>query len=226
MFLLLLVYTLLQILLLHYSEHEKSKSYYVPIKLLCSIAFVAVAGIFAVQSVNYEYFLMMLPSLLLCLLGDVFMGIFNQFHRKRYMLLGLLLFLSAHIGFLILLFHIQPQWILWDVLVPIVGISMVMLIIHFMRLHMGKLRIGVLIYSIFISGLLAKSVHYMIAVGSTTAICMGIGGILFFLSDFLILFLYFYHFKSKKLHHMIHYLNLLTYYYGLYLFGMSILYYG
>ena len=55
---------------------------------------------------------------------------------------------------------------------------------------------------------------------------IGFGGIAFFISDFTIIFLYFYKFHKPENRCKIHYLNLATYYYGILAFDISILYFA
>ncbi len=224
MILIIAIYTLLQILLLYVSEHQESKRYYVPVKVTCSISFVMIGIVFAVTSGNQPYFYRLLPSLLLCLAGDLFMGLYNQFHRKRYMLTGLLLFLGAHAGYIFLLYQRNPVISAWTISLPVLGVAAILLLSVQLKLHFGRLRPAVFIYCIFVTELLAKSTYDMYVLQSKSTLAFGIGGILFFLSDFLIIFLYFYHFRQGKHKAWIHYLNLLTYYYALLCFAFSIYY--
>lgn len=55
---------------------------------------------------------------------------------------------------------------------------------------------------------------------------LGLGGMLFFTSDFTIIFLYFYKFRKAENRRKIHCINLATYYFGILAFDISILYFA
>ena len=72
--------------------------------------------------------------------------------------------------------------------------------------------------------MLAKAISYMVFNFSLAGAWIGIAGILFFASDFSIIFLYFYKFKNKTNRQKVHIFNLLTYYMAVMAFDISILY--
>ena len=77
------VYTLELALLLWVSQSRYKKKYYVPSKMLCSVTFVVLAIVFALVSHHMEYFFGFFPALCFCLLGDLFMGLYQVGRQKR-----------------------------------------------------------------------------------------------------------------------------------------------
>ena len=88
------------------------QKYYVPVKMLCSVSFVVIAVMFAFVSDHMQYFYMMLVPLVLCAVGDLFMGLYQIRSRRKHMLAGMIVFLLAHMGFLICFFRIDA-WEDW-----------------------------------------------------------------------------------------------------------------
>ena len=66
-----------------------------------------------------------------------------------------------------------------------------LVLINSFHLHLGRLRYAVLVYSVFVSAFMVKAVSIMLTSGSLR---IGYAGIFFWLSDFSLLFYYFYHF--------------------------------
>lgn len=223
----ILVYLILVSGLILVAMFEPGKKHYVPYKMLCSALFV-ILGLYYDMSLS-------IAGLALCFGGDLFMGLYNIHRKKKFIGLGIFLFLLAHIVFLVYLFTLYPDFDYIQVIIPLLMCLLVLVLIGFCHLHLGKLRYAVLIYSFFVSAFMVKAVHIMISgimqnrlqlTASTSyadisdVVQIGIAGILFWLSDFSLLFYYFYHFKSKNIEKLIQGFNLATYYVAMMLLAM------
>ena len=99
------------------------QKYYVPVKMLCSVSFVVIAVMFAFISDHMQYFYMMLVPLVLCAVGDLFMGLYQIRSRRKHMLAGMIVFLLAHMGFLICFFRIDARLTWWNIFLPVVSLA-------------------------------------------------------------------------------------------------------
>ena len=183
------------ILLIVTVKKDVKRRFYVPAKLAASTFFIIYAFFTHIAPILYF-------PLAACWLGDLFMGVYNIRRKKRFIALGILFFMLSHIGFLVWLYSDDLRVTPYDVIIPIFGALSAFLIIYLFHMHLGRLRPAAIVYACFVSAFAIKAVESGVALGGT----------LFFISDLLILFLYFYHFKSKALHILTHIVNLATYY--------------
>ena len=206
-----IIYSILLIALLIVSDNELSKKYYVPLKVACSAFFVAIG---LIEGCGLS---VMLP-VGLCALGDLFMALYNQKGRKRFLLTGIILFFGAHVGFLVDFYRIQPELDIVAIIAPVGLCALFAVLYKIAHFHMGKMKLPGLLYCFMVSSMCVKSL--LIAWGNpfVEVQLLALGGVLFFLSDFSILFLYFYHFKKRRTKKLVHSFNLITYYVAIYLF--------
>lgn len=215
----------LEITALLWVTHPNYKEkYYVGVKTLCSISFVGIALLFAAISKHWDYFWNLLPALVLCALGDLFMALYQVRRKKRQIFLGIFVFLCAHVSLLVLLFSLDDTFSLWNILFPLAALAVFLILKFKVRLHLGRLLLPASIYCVFLSLMLSKCLQYMYLHPAIASGWIGLGGTLFFISDVTIIFLYFYKFPSKDTGRRVHYMNLVTYYFGILAFDMSILY--
>jgi uncharacterized membrane protein YhhN len=218
------VYTI-EIAALLWGAHPRNKDqYYVGIKMLCSVSFWGIALLFTVISKHWDYGWLMLLPMAFCVVGDLFMGLYQVKRKRRNLVLGLVFFLLAHFGLLLVLFHLDTVFNLWNVLVPAVALLAFVFLKLKLHLHLGRMMIPACIYTLLLTLMLSKSLQYFYLHPSIASAWIGLGGLLFFLSDFTIIFLYFYRFRSRENKLIIHYVNLVTYYFAMLAFDMSILY--
>lgn len=220
-----LVYTLLLLGLLAVTKEEYKKKYYGKVKLIASLGFVAAAFVCAAASGNWGLMLAMLPSLLLCTAGDVYLARYQTGDIKRDMLKGIATFLLAHIGFLAVMFYLSRDVHVYNVIAPLCAVAVLFLCVRLFHLKMGKLRTPSFIYALFVSAMAAKAVAVAGVTPAPFSWLMGAGGLLFFASDFSIIFLYFYHYKQKGHRRYVQMFNLVTYYYAVLAFDFCILFY-
>lgn len=203
---LIAVYTLLIIALLFVCDNDYSRKYYVPLKTACSASFLLMS--FVIDTVGF-FNLLMLP-LVSCFIGDIFMGQYNVRKARSSLYTGIGAFLVAHILFLIYMTQTVPGISLVNAILPVFVVILMLWLVRTFHLHMGKVLYFSTIYCYMVTAMCLKALE----IGGLTMM----GGILFFLSDFTIIFLYFYHFAKIQNKKIVHYLNLVTYYLGILFF--------
>ena len=107
-----------------------------------------------------------------------------------------------------------------DILFPFLGTAVTAFLTNLERMYLGKLRPYVYLYSFFITMVFVKAVHVQMQMPDTGTLCRTIGTGLILISDFLILFLYFYKNRPWPTHGW----NLATYYYGMFFIAVGLLY--
>ncbi|MBO6214642.1 MAG: hypothetical protein J6N76_03790, partial [Lachnospiraceae bacterium] len=199
-----LIYSLSVAGLLYICLYEDIKrKVYVPVKMVASTLFIVLA------LVSRWTFIMLIP-LGLCWLGDLFMGLFNILHKRRFMGAGAAAFMLAHIGFLVILIILEPKIGVLDIVFTAVGVVLAAAVIKLCDLHTGNMTGLCICYAAFISAFSQRAVRLGIAWGGDPAWILG--GLLFFVSDLLILFLYFKRYKVRALKKVVQIANLATYY--------------
>lgn len=213
------IYTIPVCLLLYTLIHKSARKYYVPVKTMASIAFICLAVFCGVTGNHLGMMAQMMPAFVMCLCGDVFLGFYNGVKNKKLFLGGVATFMLGHICFIGVFVRMQRlSWI--DFLFPICAIGITVLVTYAKKMFLGKLRPYVYTYSFFVAMLFSKSLHIMTEAPTAQTICLAIGATLFLISDFLILFLYFYDKRPWSTHGW----NLATYYYGMFFLAVSLLY--
>lgn len=200
--------------------------FYVPMKMACSVSFVLAATVFAFVSEHMRYFYFLLVPLLLCVAGDFFMGKYQVKKRRQSMMLGILFFLMAHMGFVLCFFQIDATFDWWNIFLPLVVLAGFLFSRRLFRLHLGRFFVPAAIYAVFLALMLSKAVQIAFLQPSLAACWVAVGAVAFFISDATIVFLYFYKFKKPEHRLLIHYVNLATYYFGILAIAISILYYA
>lgn len=201
------IYSVLLISLLFVCDNDYSKKYYVPFKTACSASFLLLLFI---NTRALDASPSLFGPLALCFVGDVLMGMYNTYKKKRFVLSGLVAFLIAHIFFLAYMINMAPNTSIVVALVPFAMLMVMAVVYKLCHFHMGKIKYPAFLYCYFVSAMCMKSFE----IGGIIAIA----GLLFFLSDFSIMFLYFFHFKRKTHKKIVHYFNLVTYYFAILLF--------
>lgn len=195
------------------------EKYYIPAKVLNSLGFAAVFFAAAYFSGEVAAFWLMLPAFFCCFIGDILMALYNCYHRRMHFLMGLGIFLAGHICFVRWLAKMQPIRAV-DLLFPAAAVFVALGLTGLKGMHTGSMKKAILIYSFFVALFFAKGVHLAVAQFSVSNLMIAGGSTLFFVSDVLILFLYFY--KKRKL--CVHLLNLGTYYYGMLLLAANLIF--
>ncbi|MBQ7148865.1 MAG: hypothetical protein IJR96_08955 [Pseudobutyrivibrio sp.] len=210
-----LIYVALIIALFFVCDNSLSRRYYVPLKVVCSASFLAILWINQMFS---EKLWLMFWALLACFVGDLLMAFYNTYRNKRVIALGIIAFMLGHVGLLNYMCRITDFTSVLVYILPVVFCLLVVLLRKCFHLHMGSLFVPCLIYTYFVSTMTMKAIEC----GVNGNPLLGVAGTLFLLSDFTILFLYFYHFRTVKNKRIVHFVNLGTYYAAILLFIFSL----
>lgn len=216
---LLFVYSIPIFFLLYVLIDKRFRRHYIWVKTVSSAAFVAAAVYCAYVGNHMSFFISMLPGFLLCLCGDVVMGLYNRIQNRKFFLTGVFAFLAGHI-FFVASFCLLQSLSVFDFVFPIIAIFITIQITKQRNMILGRLKPYAYVYSFFVALLFSKSIHLVIEVCSVQRILLAAGATLFMISDILILYLYFYKHRAW----CIHGLNIATYYYGVFLLSISLLY--
>ena len=214
----LVIYALLVFGLLAVCDNDYSKTWYLRFKVISSLAFILFYLIFSGRG--------LIIALLACGCGDVFMALYHLKAKKVYMFLGILAFMAGHVFLLIYMCSDFGPTAPIVFIIPIIVCLLMLAIYKGFHLHMGRLFYAAIIYCYFVSAMATKAIE--IGVGAISQakellipLLIMIAGILFFLSDFSIMIMYFYHFHNKRTKRLVHYFDLITYYTAMILFVIS-----
>lgn len=159
----------------------------------------------------------MLACLALCAAGDVLLGLANAHAGffSRFFSAGAVCFVLAHAGFC-LLFGAAAGWQAGQFLLPAALVAAAGLAARDKhRFRLRRMAIPALFYSFFVGLMCAQSIGYALHTGIWLA---AVGGILFLLSDCVLLFLYFYYKRRLAFRA----LNLITYYLGMLCLALTV----
>lgn len=198
---------------------EAWKKYYVAAKSVNSLGFLVTFSIAGYYSGEVWQYWLMLPAFICCFIGDILMAEYNRYRKKIHFKLGLIIFLMGHLCFVRWLCRLQPME-LTDLILPGAAAALAWYLTSLTQIHTGRLRPFILMYAVFVALFLSKALHLAIVRFSPAALMIAAGSLLFFVSDVSILFLYFY----KKRGPGIHIFNVATYYYGVFLLSISLLF--
>ena len=212
-----IIYVALIIALFAVCDNRFSRRYYVPLKVVCSASFLVILFLNEFYSEKKG---LLIWALLACFVGDILMGLYNTYLRKQFMLIGIIAFMLGHVGFLTYMSRITDKTNPLVYILPVIPCLIFLYMKKSFHLHIGSLFIPCLIYCYFVSTMTLKSLEC----GLNGQPILGVAGLLFLLSDFTILFLYFYHFRSRNVKRIIHFVNLATYYIAILLFIYSLFY--
>ncbi len=162
----------------------------------------------------------MLPGFVLCLVGDIFMALTDSNGKKKHFMAGMAAFALGHVSFLFALFTRSPFNPL-ELIIPIGAFIIVLLLSYLPRMKLDNMKCLAACYSILVSWLFSRSLFCLVALGPNPAtLLLTIGTGLFFMSDTLILFHYFYEQNWKPLV----FAYMFTYYAGVALMAASLLF--
>ncbi len=198
---------------------EWKKKYYLEAKILNSAAFVTVFLISTYISGEVHSFWLMLPGILFCFVGDVFMALYNRQRKRMHFLLGVGVFLSGHLCFVRWLCSIQPL-VIYDLIIPILAVCLTWYLVSRKDIHTGRMKPFMILYAFFVALFLAKGQHLAWSEPTAAHLMIAVGSILFFVSDVSIIFLYF----QKRKGIAVHIFNLATYYAAMFLLATHILF--
>lgn len=190
---------------------------YLPEKTLCSLCFILVAALSARLGHRQGAFWHLAPALVCCLAGDVLLAVYNRSRKLPVFVTGGLCFLAGHALFVWGLCRLQPaDWL--PVAAALAGALGTVLLHRYAGLRFGRLFPLAVLYAAFVSAFVGKSAQLAAGTAQPWSFLVLAGAALFWVSDLLIMFLYFH----EKPHPAVHAANLLTYYYGMFLIAVSL----
>jgi hypothetical protein len=201
---------------------DKRNKTYTACKMAASTGFILSALLNYRASGSRDVFVIMMPALVFCWLGDLFLALsdeLNNLKKNPEFTLGVAFFACAQI-----LFCIEIKKLTGSIgILPLLCMAAAPLFVTFMRKKGGfscePYTVPVTIYSVLIGGLLGFSVRFLMIKGSGSGnILIGAGGVLFFISD---LCLSFRNFSDKK-NAFVSLAVLPTYYAATYMFSFYI----
>lgn len=196
--------------------HPHFRSYHLLMKTLCSLGFLLFA-ILQNQKVGAMYFWQFWLGLFLCFIGDVLLAIYFHKQKKIYFVVGLISFLMAHIDFVYTM-HLKLELQVIEVLLASGFVLVSLYLSKLPKMKMKQLFWPIMFYSFFVSLFLIKGIGIGFQAQHNGHLMIMIAAVLFFTSDFILLWMRFYEKKWKYSH----FLNLLTYYSAMYLLAYSI----
>lgn len=163
--------------LLYYETKEIPRGI-LPVKTAISLLFV-VAALIQPRPVP-SYFAWLLPGLIFCLAGDVFLAL----PQKKMFFLGLLAFLVGHVFYGVCFFHqVHPTLLILFGALPITALSL--WIFFRLKPHLADMTVPVLVYIIVITIMVCGAFSLLLEsglafTGRMLAFC---GAVCFYISD-------------------------------------------
>ena len=175
--------------------------------------------------VEYAWELLTMPCFVLCLAGDVLLGLANN-HAGffgRWFLLGVGAFTLAHAGFCVLFTLAMPggpRFTLWDAAAPLAALAVTAACARHKRFKLRRMHMELpaLAYSLCVGLMCARGTAFGFACGGRRGALAAVGAALFLISDAVLLFVYFYVRPRKALRAV----NLAAYYLGMLCLALSV----
>ncbi|MCI5774291.1 MAG: lysoplasmalogenase [Erysipelotrichaceae bacterium] len=170
--------------LIYVTSSRTLQKYRIFCKALTSSLFIAVYLI-----LNKQLDMVMLGALIACFIGDILLGYKKNGHTQ-YLVYGASAFLIAHLLYI----YVMSQFAslqLSDTLLSIFALIILKLITYKLDIHFGSKRYIIWLYTFIVVMMGNKAFDIALTQPSLFGHMLGAGGILFVLSDFILLFLYF-----------------------------------
>lgn len=224
MIVVIMIYLILLCLLLATSHNQKYRRHHIAAKTLTSVGFVTIACVGLILSKrniyasHYAYFLSLLPGLVFCMAGDIFLAIRSLTKKIEWFAWGIAMFATAHVLFIVFLGKYN-SYLWWTYLLPLASVLVAYILFGLPSIDAKGVKWVCLLYSYVVALFVVRAYCYMVVFEfSTQGIILAIGATLFYLSDAMLIFLYF----SKKEYNWLHAANLTAYYLGMGLIASSV----
>lgn len=201
-----IVYILFLLLALYY----RNKDTYIYFKTLTSLTFV-MTGIY--QGYGQKNF-MLVPTLIGFFIGDIMLA--TKF--KRSFLYGMGGFFLADVWLVFMLYR-KKDVILFDFILPVLIVVFIIIISKNPKMHLGHYKKPMYGYGMVLALALSNSVGCYLIYGSESYLFLALGMVFYFISDFLLMFQYFYKTKYRD---MLKIAKMLFYFVGAYFIAYSI----
>lgn len=219
-----IIYIILLCLLLATSHNQKFRRHHIAAKTLTSVGFVTIACaglVFSERNIyasHAAYFLSLLPGLIFCMAGDIFLAIRSLTKKIEWFAWGIAMFATAHVLFIVFLGKYNSYGF-WSYIIPLASVIVAYILFALPSIDAKGAKWVCLVYSYVVALFVVRAYCNMIALDfSTQGVFLAIGATLFYMSDAMLIFLYF----SKKEFKWLHAANLIAYYLGMGLIASSV----
>lgn len=197
--------------------------YYAKAKTAASAGFllVAAAALWQKRALPMQGSGLLVAALLLCAAGDVLLGLANlkDGPHGKFFKLGAAGFGLAHL-FFCALFCVQNPFSIWDLAAAAAGGTACWYLSHTKRIRLKKLKPIGIGYGALVTLMTEKAIANFVIAPTATAGLLAVGSVLFWLSDLVLVFMYFgTHHEDHK--HKMRFANLSFYYLGVLLMAIS-----
>ena len=175
----IIIYTLFLILALYH----RNKNTYIYFKALTSFTFVATGTYHGYCNENY----VLIPALIGFFIGDIMLAT----KMRRSFLYGMGGFFLADVWLVYIMYHLRAVTI-YDFILPALVIIFVNVISRNPKMHLGHYKKPMYGYGFVLSLAVSNSIGCYLIYGTKAYLLLAIGMVLYIVSDFLLMFQYFY----------------------------------
>lgn len=190
--------------------YHRNKSTYIYFKTLTSLTFVITGVYYGYQNQIF----MLIPTLIGFLIGDIMLAT----KLRRSFLYGMGGFFAADVWLIYVLYRLKSIAV-YDFIVSILVVAFVNIISKNSKMHLGHYKKPMYVYGFILSLAVSNSVGCYLLYGTKSYLFLSVGMTLYFISDFLLMFQYFY--KTNYRDHL-KIAKMLFYFCGAYLIARSV----
>ena len=201
---------LVYILFLALALYHRNKSSYIYFKTLTSLTFVIIGIYHGYQNQKF----ILIPSLIGFLVGDIMLAT----KLKRSFIYGMGGFFLADLWLVYCLYQLKSVTV-YDFLLSILVIIFVNVISQNPKMHLGHYKKPMYGYGTILSLAVSNSIGCYLLYGTRDYFFLSVGMVFYFISDFLLMFQYFYKTKHRE---RLKIAKMLFYFIGTYLIAGSI----
>ena len=194
---LIILYIFTFILLLVSSiRNNESKHRFIFKMINCSLFVIISIVSFYLKEVDYNYFIPLIIAQGLSLLGDIFLGLKHISNHKTFGPLGVLFFGLAQILFIITFIY-NYGFNYYLLFIPVLGLIIGEFILYKLNIHELKMKVAIGFYMILMTSMFMVSLGSLINGVNNATILVAIGGFSFMISDYTLIFKYYYPSKRR-----------------------------
>lgn len=190
--------------------YHRNKNTYVYFKTLTSITFVFTGIYYGYCTQNY----ILIPTLIGFLIGDIMLAT----KLRRSFLYGMGGFFAADVWLVYMLYQLKTITV-YDFILPVLVIIFVTVIGKNPKMHLGHYKKPMYGYGFVLAMAVSNSVGCYLLYGTRGYLVLAVGMVFYFISDFLLMFQYFY---KTELRDVLKIAKMLFYFVGAYLIACSV----
>ena len=190
--------------------YHRNKDSYIYFKTLTSLTFVITGIYYGIQN----HYLVLIPTLVGFLIGDIMLAT----KLRRSFIYGMGGFLLADVWLLTYLYEIKDVTV-YDFILPVIVVIFVTIISKHPKMHLGHYKKPMYGYGVVLSLAVSNSVGCYLMDRTSTYLFLAIGMVFYFVSDFLLMFQYFYKTENRD---KLKLAKMYFYFIGAYLIAYSI----